>query len=230
MKEFVRKIPILGSLAQRIFRSFTKRAVSFPGSKNYWESRYKTGGNSGAGSYQKLAAFKAEILNEFVVKNHIETVIEYGCGDGNQLTLSEYPSYVGFDVSEKAIAICSTLFETDTSKRFSVLGERKGEAAQLTISLDVIYHLIEDSVFSDYMSVLFDSATKFVIIYSSNSNGEEYGRAPHVKHREFVPWIESNRPKWRLIQHLENRYPYVSGDNVNGSFSDFYIFSLSDNN
>lgn len=37
-------------------------------SKNYWENRYKSGGNSGAGSYSNLAEFKAEIINEFVAK------------------------------------------------------------------------------------------------------------------------------------------------------------------
>ena len=33
---------------------------------NYWDQRYKKGGNSGAGSYGRLAEFKAEIINKFI--------------------------------------------------------------------------------------------------------------------------------------------------------------------
>lgn len=46
-------------------------------SKLYWEARYKNGGNSGAGSYNKLALFKAEIINEFIKKNNIKSVYIY---------------------------------------------------------------------------------------------------------------------------------------------------------
>lgn len=40
-------------------------------SKKYWNDRYLTVGNSGAGSYNKLAQFKADIINNFVEKNQI---------------------------------------------------------------------------------------------------------------------------------------------------------------
>ena len=33
-------------------------------SKDYWEKRYSKGGNSGAGSYNNLALFKASIIND----------------------------------------------------------------------------------------------------------------------------------------------------------------------
>ena len=38
------------------------------GSRNYWENRYHAGGNSGAGSYNLLAKFKAEVINDYVRK------------------------------------------------------------------------------------------------------------------------------------------------------------------
>ena len=38
-------------------------------SKNYWEKRYLKGGDSGDGSYGKLAEFKAKIMNRFVKEN-----------------------------------------------------------------------------------------------------------------------------------------------------------------
>jgi hypothetical protein len=45
------------------------------------------------GSYGKFAAFKAEVLNAFVQEMRVDTVIEFGCGDGNQLTLARYPLF-----------------------------------------------------------------------------------------------------------------------------------------
>ena len=140
-------------------------------SKNYWENRYKRGGNSGAGSYSNLAEFKAEIINEFVRKNSVDLVVEWGSGDGNQLSLAKYKKYLGFDVSATAVNLCREKFKNDTTKNFVWSGEKgfkntvKGD---LSLSLDVIYHLIEDEVFNSYMKQLFDSSKKFVIIYSCN--------------------------------------------------------------
>ena len=41
-------------------------------SGEYWENRYKANGNSGAGSYNRLAEFKAEVINGFVKENNME--------------------------------------------------------------------------------------------------------------------------------------------------------------
>ena len=43
------------------------KAKTFPGSEEYWKKRYNSGGHSGDGSYNKLAEFKAKILNNFVI-------------------------------------------------------------------------------------------------------------------------------------------------------------------
>ncbi len=195
----------------------------FPGSAHYWERRYAWGGNSGVGSYNQLAVFKAEFLNAFVREHGISTVIEYGCGDGNQLTLAEYPRYIGFDISHSALALCRKLFRNDETKAFLHMDAYKGESAQLTLSLDVIYHLVEDPVFDAYMQRLFDSSERFVIIYSSDSDEDPGPHVSHIRHREFTRWIERNRPGWTLIQHVPNRYPY-NPSTQEGSFADFYVF------
>lgn len=178
------------------------------------------------GSYNQLAEFKAEVINSFVQKHNISSVIEFGCGDGNQLRLAQYPSYLGFDVSEKAISICRELFSEDTSKQFALMKDLYGQRAQLTLSLDVIYHLLEDHVFEEYMRKLFDTSDKYVVIYSSNTNEQIPPVAPHVKHRKFTDWIDEVRPNWKLIQHIPNKYPYFGKDDT-GSFADFYIYEES---
>jgi SAM-dependent methyltransferase len=192
-------------------------------SSDYWEKRYIDGGNSGAWSYGSLAEFKAEILNNFVNENNIQSVIEFGCGDGNQLLFLNYPKYTGYDVSKTAVALCRNKFMGDNSKQFYLLNEYHNEKAELAISLDVIFHLIEDKVFDNYMTLLFSASERYVIIYSSNKI--EYTPAKHVKHRKFMDWIEQNEREWQLIEKIPNRYPGNDKDgNGSSSFCDFYIF------
>jgi SAM-dependent methyltransferase len=201
-----------------------KKKIEFPGSKKYWEERYKADRNSGSGSYGRLAAFKAEVLNNFVIAKEIPLVIELGSGDGNQLALAAYPHYKGFDVSETAVNLCREKFKKDNSKEFFLLDDSSQENAQATLvlSLDVLYHLIEDSVFDEYMHRLFNMSSKYVIIYSSNYDDHF---APHVKCRMFTKWIEANNDdKWKLIEVIKNKYPFDAKDPDNTSMADFYIY------
>ena len=190
-------------------------------SGEYWENRYKANGNSGAGSYNRLAEFKAEVINGFVKENNIESVIEFGCGDGNQLSLFNFKNYIGFDVSETVLNLCKENFKNDNTKIFKHTSEFKKEKADLVLSLDVIYHLIEDKVFELYMNNLFKASKEFVIIYASNRNQEW---CEHVKHRKFTDWIEKNKKDWDLYKFIPNKYPFDKDNQENTSFADFYIF------
>jgi len=223
MKEFIKKIPIVGRLAVQIYHWLVP-AKPFSSSMDYWMQRYAAGGNSGPGSYHKLAEFKAEILNSFVKEKDVKTVIEFGCGDGNQLRLARYPSYIGFDISPEAISRCRKTFSNDKSKVFRFMEQHQGEMAELALSLDVIYHLVEDDVFNDYMNKLFNSSTKFVIIYSSNTSFNPDDQQQYIKHRNFSIWVEEHRPDWKLIDLIPNRYPLVNNNWKEGSFADFYIY------
>jgi hypothetical protein len=224
LKQRLKTTPLVGPVLQRVRRALRGAPEPFRDSDSYWKQRYERGGNSGAGSYDKMAEFKAQFLNEFVRDENIASVIEHGCGDGNQLTLAEYPTYLGLDVSPKAISMCEELFADDPSKQFRLAADRSGDSADLSLSLDVIYHLIEDHVFNEYMSTLFDSAERFVIVFSSNTDETPEEFPAHVRHRKFSAWIEANRPDWELIRHVPNIHPYT-GDHLTGSFADFYVYA-----
>lgn len=219
MKAVLTKLPIIGPILQRLIKS----SKAFSGSEDYWIDRYNAGRTSGAGSYNELAEFKAEIINAYVKAEKVETIIEYGCGDGNQLKLAQYPAYVGFDVSPAAISRCSKFFAADNTKQFRLMKEYDNETARLTLSLDVIYHLVEDPVYLNYMHRLFDSAEAYVIIYSSDSDLQQEGQAPHVRHRKFTDWVRENKPAWKLRRHIPNRYP-LSNKGKTGSLADFYCY------
>lgn len=208
-------------IIRSIFRF--KKKVPFK-SNEYWVNRYISGGNSGLGSYGRLAVFKAEILNKFVLDNDVATVIEFGCGDGNQLKLASYPLYVGYDVSEEALARCRALFSDDKTKVFFNVEEWDGRSADLTLSLDVIYHLTDDKVYEKYMRSLFGAASRFVIIYSSNTDENKQGQAVHVRHRSFGKWVNANMPAWSLVNKVPNKYSEVEFGEE-GSFADFYIYA-----
>ncbi len=221
VKEFVKGIPVVGDLAKKVYNTIRP----FPGSETFWEKRYAARGNSGIGSYNKFAEFKAETLNTYVDEKNIKSVIEFGCGDGNQLMYANYPQYIGFDVSQTAVEICGEKFAEDKAKSFRSLGSYAGETADLALSLDVIYHLVEDRVFEEHLRSLFKAATHSVIIYSSNSDENDgYENTHHVKHRNFTRWVEANIKGWSLDYKIPNKYP-SRGDDTQGSFADFYIYT-----
>ena len=193
-------------------------------SKDYWEKRYSKGGNSGAGSYNNLALFKASIINDFVNKNNINTVIEWGSGDCNQLSLANYKNYIGYDVSQTAVRICQKKFNNDKTKTFIYMGDNfaKDKKADLSMSLDVLYHILEDNVFNSYMINLFNSSNKYVCIYSSNI---EKPWAKHVRHRKFTDWIKKYIPnEWKLKQYIPNKYPFDIRKPDSTSLADFFFY------
>lgn len=227
LRALVHRIPFFGGLAARAYRRFAGSGPEpFPGSAEYWDRRYAGGGDSGVGSYDFFAEFKAEVLNGFVAAHGVRTVIEFGCGDGNQLSLASYPSYLGFDVSSAAIARCRAMFGADATRSFRLMNEYDGERAELVLSLDVIYHLVEDDVFDDYMRTMFGASDRHAIIYSSNSDDNRGNAGTHVRHRQFTRWIEEEIPAWRLVSHIPNRYPH-RGDYRTGSRADFYVYEKS---
>lgn len=226
IKHFVASIPILGPALRKAYaRLLGLPAIDFERSDQYWEDRYCLGGTSGSGSYGRLAQFKAEFLNHFVKKNGISSIVEFGCGDGEQLRLANYPSYVGFDVAKTAVDMCREKFSDNPNYEFHLVGSERFNTLQpldLALSLDVIYHLIEDEVFDAYMRKLFASAERYVVIYAYNF--ERTYSSQHERGRKFTPWIEHHAPAWKLMQRVPNRYPYDPADPENTSQSDFFVF------
>jgi cyclopropane fatty-acyl-phospholipid synthase-like methyltransferase len=215
VKDLIRPLPGI----QRV--SLLRQRLAFRNSARFWEQNYERGKTSGSGSYGHAAQAKADFLNAFVSQNAIQSVVEFGCGDGNQLSLAGYPRYVGLDVSKTAIGICLKRFSADSTKSFFLYDgvcftDRGGVfAADVAISLDVIYHLIEDQVFETYMRHLFAAGQRFVVVYSTNM--ELGDPSPHVRHRAFSAWVEGNCPAWEFIgvtrgpnEHLAGRADFFT--------------------
>lgn len=194
-------------------------------SGDYWEQRYQHGGNSGVGSYNELAEYKAEIINGFVKEKNIVSVAELGSGDGNQLKYYEFSEYDGFDVAETVVKRCRTLFKDMPHYHFHWLFdpelsiENHSNKYDLTMSIDVIYHLVEDEIYHAHLDTLFNMSKSYVIVYASDEDRENHNNAVHVRHRNFTKYIAQNMPEWRLLKKVDN--PLKS---VEKSPSDFFIF------
>ncbi len=226
IKIIIKETPLLGKLVIQISK-LIRSYIKFPGSTSYWKKRYSKGGTSGSGSYNRLSEFKAEIINSFVKENNINSVIDLGCGDGNQLSLANYPKYIGVDVSPTIIQKCKEKYINDKTKIFLVYNYEISQnniskfESELALSIDVIFHLVEDEVFNKYMNDLFRYTKKFVIIYSSNFNKDQ---VYHERDRKFTDWVELNQKKWRLIKKIDNKYKFDAKDLDNTSKCDFYFY------
>jgi protein O-GlcNAc transferase len=176
-------------------------------SDRYWENRYKNKGTSGDGSYGDKAEFKGQFLSQFIKDptHSIKTIIDYGVGDGNQLKYIDTTGkkYLGLDVSATAVQKCRELYKNDHSKTFMEVKAFSWSApADLAISSDVIFHLVDDTVYQQYMKNLFAMSSKYVIIHAVDN---DHKQAVHVLFRKFTPYVAQHFPEWTLISFTRNQ-------------------------
>lgn len=194
----------------------------------YWEERYRRGETSGGGSYGERAEWKAAVLNQFVHEHGIQSVIEFGCGDGNQLSLASYPEYTGLDISAGAIELCLERFGDDSTKSFFLYSPRHFRdsrrilAAELSVSLEVIFHITNDEDYRLYLEHLFGESLRYVIIFSTNHEDKRPVDAAgepitHVRHRAVLDDVKA------LFDDFEHALT-IPADSRTGVASSFYVF------
>jgi SAM-dependent methyltransferase len=196
----------------------------FHGSALHWQRHYEHGGDSGPGSYGESAAYKADLINKVVRERDIRSIIELGCGDGNQLTYLDVDQYIGLDISKVAIERCIKR-HGDNAKRSFIWYDQdhfhdplRIVTADCAMSLDVLFHLIEDDVFARYIGNLFNCGRRFVIIYGLD---EEQVRPGHVsvRTRKYSDYIAARFPEFRIALYVAK----------NENFGDFYLYERISN-
>lgn len=196
-------------------------------SADYWNNRYKKGENSGSGSYNQLAQFKADVINEYIRLNGIKSMIDYGMGDGNQLKLFNISGmkYVGIDVSQFIVDKCKEEFPEQSFYHVSKVPA--GIVADMVISCDVLYHIVEMDKYHEYIDNLFKMSSKHVVIYARDEN---INHQQHVVFRKFTTYIVKKFPEWRLVKIIRNKYPQpkIGINNDKTSPSDFFIYKKDD--
>ena len=218
----IRNVPWLWGVVSKVrylpgFYWLWKR--SFPTSTVHWRRHYERGGDSGPGSYGIFASYKAKLVNEAVRDRAIRSIVELGCGDGNQLAYLEVDRYLGLDISKVAIEHCIARHGDNKKRSFIWYDPNffhdplRIVSADCAISLDVVFHLIEDDVFEKYMHNLFNCARRFVIIYALD---EEEVQREHVsvRIRKYSDYIAAQIPEFRVALHVAKQ----------GEFADFYVY------
>ena len=81
------------------------------------------------------------------------------CGDGNNLKLyTKIPEYKGLDVSETVIAARKEEWAGRPSRTFALVdaeaGPPRGLVADMGMSLDVLYHVVEITLWKQYLENL----------------------------------------------------------------------------
>lgn len=217
----------------------------------HWEENYAYGGTSGEGSAGVEAKWKANVLNEFIEQQGISSCVELGTGDGVTLSLTTgHKKYTGYDVSATIVRNLNEKFNGDQTKEFihydgKLIQAEKTKQAQMALSMEVLFHLVEDEVFETYLQNLFSLGKDYVVVMSSNceedirlkgalesimQDSHEEGSvrvrnslctdpSQHVRHRAFLGRIlEQERFKnWALMDFVPQKYPGLC-------FSDFYFF------
>ena len=180
--------------------------IRFRESSKYWEDRYRLGGESGDGSRGVNAEYKASVINRFITQHDVRSLIEFGCGDGVQLEMFNASAYIGVDVSRTVIQQCRARFLGDAGKRFILADDYAGECADLSLSMDVIFHLVEDPVYNTYLDRLFAAAERYVLIYSTSADLRDTG-VPHVRHRDVAADVRKLFPQFERMAAAEESLP-----------------------
>ena len=181
----------------------------------WWDTWYAQGGNSGAGSRSFLASYKAEIMNDFLKHHTIDSVIEFGCGDGYNLGFIQYKEYLGLDVSKTTIKNCMELYKNDDTKSFILYDPKyfanKGfKHVDLVVCLDVLYHIIDENEYIKTLDDIFSFKSQYIILYTTMTPKNNDGTSPEIYHRNTLKYLEKYSSDYTYAV-VENRYKDITG-------------------
>ncbi|GMQ59651.1 hypothetical protein AN1V17_40500 [Vallitalea sediminicola] len=192
---------------------------------DYWDKRYLNKGTSGLGSYGDLADFKGEMVNHFIKNNDIGSVIEFGCGDGNQLKKIEYKKYVGLDVSKVSVDKCKEIFVKDGDKEFYLYEPGMIDKLDIKVKpdmvvcLDVLYHITDEQHFIKTLDDAFKIDCPYIIFYTMLKK-PEIQLANHLKYRNIFDYLTKYKG-YSIKKIINQKYPEQS-------YSDFMIIEKED--
>lgn len=146
--------------------------------KKYWDERYKSGGNSGYGSYDEQLTKKLNWLKGLDIK----TVTEIGCGDFNfgSNLMALYPDavYSGCDISPYVLERNRNLYP---QHNFYPAGGYN-PPGDLLLCIDVLFHVLDAGEYENLLWTLERTWTKYLAV-TAYERDEVLGN--HVRIRSF---------------------------------------------
>lgn len=190
---------------------------------SHWEDRYSRDHSSGPGSRGHLARYKASVINELVRRHRVSSILDLGCGDGVVQNLIRCEKYVGLDVAAVAVDLCR---RADPLREFFLYDPRSFDAslfqADMTISLDVLYHVAEVSLYNLYLDHLFGSSRSLVVLYATDGRVRRSGQAVFRSDKTFMEDVQERFPGFELLEGYPEENPHFEETG-----SRFYVYGLN---
>jgi len=152
---------------------------------SYWDTRYKKGGNSGAGSIGQYRNQKWDIIESFV--GDVNDVIDVGCGDLSFWEGKDCVSYLGIDRSPKIINI-NRIARPHWKFINADAAETQSIQARIVFCFDILFHIMNDGIYCDILSNLTKYSNEWIFIFTWKEN-------------PFISWkLRSRIFYYRLIE------------------------------
>lgn len=155
-------------------------------SRSYWNRRYATGGNSGAGSYGPAVEKKVAWLGAL---EGVSSIVEVGCGDFHfgALLCQRFTeaSYIGLDQSDLIVRRNNLWHRIENIEFRTPLHHAEPlPEADLVLCVDVLFHILDDQEYRNMLVNLQQAWTKYLVVSAYEYDGL---KSPHVNIRKFDP-------------------------------------------
>jgi hypothetical protein len=178
----------------------------------YWETRYKNGGNSGKGSRGLIRLWKWLTIWKYVGVPRT-SLLDVGCGDLAFWTGLKMPDgYLGVDISETQTAknMCSrprNKFVTSDARYFV-----SSKLYSVVFCFDVLFHIRDEKSYQMILETLAASSAEWIFIYTWWRNpfpGKE-DDGQYQRYRDFTGYFDlMKKQKFNLVGFHKNRFDPV---------------------
>lgn len=135
---------------------------------NYWEQRYKNGGNSGEGSRGKHREWKWSILNKYI--NGIDNIVDVGCGDLAFMEGIDAINYTGIDISQTMVARNTKIKPEWNFILSSADIKIDGVKGDVVFCHDMLFHIMDDDIYEKILENLIAYSNEYISIFTWNKN------------------------------------------------------------
>jgi len=128
-------------------------------------------------------------------KYDLKSISDVGCGECTLLPyLQGIRKYYGYDISPAVLSKVSKNAQDGFSKEFILLtNNTKIVSSDLVLSLEVIFHQVNDDEYLDYMRKLVNSNGEYLLILTMNEGilKTNHIKNRHIKYRDISKFMDS---------------------------------------
>jgi len=157
----------------------------------YWNQRYSSGGDSGAGSSGDHARWKWAIIDSLIPD--LNDVIDVGCGDLRFWSGRNCKRYVGIDFSEDVIRKNRIQRPDWTFVHANAASRIEGLTADVVFCFDLLYHVMGEENFMKILANLNLYSDRWIFVVTLVNN-------------PFHPNVTDN-----YYQYFRNLFQYSDG-------------------